>query len=70
MNAIVPGSVLPPDDADADTRARAARRALLGRIGEPQDVVEAVHYLVRGAFVTGTTLVVDGGALARSRSDG
>ncbi len=38
----------------------------LGRIGRPEDVAAAVLYLASdaAAFVTGTTLVVDGGGLA------
>lgn len=70
VNAIVPGAVLPPDDASDDARHRAAQRALLGRIGDPQDVVEAVRFLIASAFVTGAAMVIDGGALARARSDG
>jgi pteridine reductase len=70
VNAIVPGAVLPPDGASDETRRRAADRALLGRIGDPQDVVDAVRFLWGSQFVTGTTLVIDGGALARARADG
>ncbi len=33
----------------------------LDRLGSPQDVVEAVLYLIRAEFVTGHVLVVDGG---------
>jgi len=38
----------------------------LGRIGKPEDIAQAVLYLVDDAssFVTGTVLVVDGGGLA------
>ncbi len=38
----------------------------LGRIGKPEDIAQAVFYLASDAssFVTGTTLVVDGGGLA------
>jgi NAD(P)-dependent dehydrogenase (short-subunit alcohol dehydrogenase family) len=38
----------------------------LGRIGKPEDIAQAVLYLVDEAssFVTGTVLVVDGGGLA------
>ena len=38
----------------------------LGRIGKPDDIAQAVLYLASEAssFVTGTTLVVDGGGLA------
>jgi pteridine reductase len=42
---------------------RRAAETLLGRVGTPEDVAEAVAYLARAAFVTGTTLVVDGGRL-------
>jgi pteridine reductase len=70
VNAVVPGAVLPPDDASPEALARAAQRALLRRLGTPADVVGAVRFLIASAFVTGTVLVVDGGALARARSDG
>lgn len=42
---------------------RRAGETLLGRIGSPDDVADAVLYLTRATFVTGTTLVVDGGRL-------
>jgi len=51
---------------------RRAAETLLGRIGSPEDVAGAVSYLAGAGFVTGTTLVVDGGCLLqtgrRSRS--
>jgi pteridine reductase len=45
---------------------RRASETLLGRIGSPEDVAAAVSYLVSTDFVTGTTLVVDGGRLLQS----
>jgi pteridine reductase len=42
---------------------RRAAETLLGRIGTPDDVAGAVAYLVSAPFVTGTSLVVDGGRL-------
>jgi pteridine reductase len=45
---------------------RRAAETLLGRIGSPEDVAEAVLYLVRAGFVTGTSLVVDGGRRLQS----
>jgi NAD(P)-dependent dehydrogenase (short-subunit alcohol dehydrogenase family) len=42
---------------------RRAAETLLARVGSPEDVAEAVAYLVRADFVTGTSLVVDGGRL-------
>ena len=42
---------------------RRAAETLLGRTGTPEDVADAVLYLTRASFVTGTSLVVDGGRL-------
>jgi pteridine reductase len=42
---------------------RRARETLLRRVGSPEDVADAVAYLAGAEFVTGTTLVVDGGKL-------
>ena len=49
-----------------DQEERRAAETLLGRIGSPEDVAEALLYLVRADFVTGTSLVVDGGRLLQS----
>ena len=40
---------------------RRAGETLLGRVGTPEDVAEAVAYLATAGFVTGATLFVDGG---------
>jgi pteridine reductase len=45
---------------------RRAAETLLGRVGSPDDVAEAVLLLAEADFVTGTTLVVDGGSLLQS----
>lgn len=45
-----------------------ASRTPLGRIGRPEEIAEAILYLAdprRSSFVTGQTLIVDGGATAR-----
>jgi NAD(P)-dependent dehydrogenase (short-subunit alcohol dehydrogenase family) len=48
-----------------DDEARAAEGTLLGRIGEPADIAGAVAFLAGDAasWITGETLVVDGGQL-------
>jgi pteridine reductase len=45
---------------------RRAAETLLGRIGSPDDVADAVLFLAGAGYVTGTTLVVDGGRLLKS----
>src|SRR6184192_976606 len=45
---------------------RRAAETLLGRIGTPDDVAAAVAYLAEADFVTGSSLVVDGGRLLQS----
>ncbi|MBD0318108.1 MAG: SDR family oxidoreductase [Thermoleophilia bacterium] len=61
---IAPGTVT----IDGDEGRRAAE-TLLGRVGTPDDVADALLYLVDAGFVTGTTLVVDGGRLIARRSE-
>jgi pteridine reductase len=60
---VAPGTVLPEPGSDADSLARAAGAAALGRVGSPDDIAEAVRYLVEAEYVTGIQLVVDGGRL-------
>jgi NAD(P)-dependent dehydrogenase (short-subunit alcohol dehydrogenase family) len=64
VNAVAPGPVLlPPDFSEADTQ-KVVDATLVKRIGSPADVVNAVLFLVEGGdFITGHTLVVDGGRL-------
>jgi 3-oxoacyl-[acyl-carrier protein] reductase len=63
VNAVAPGLI--ETDLTQDM-AEAQRNALLehipvGRIGQPQEIAEAVWYLVHASYVTGHVLVVDGG---------
>jgi pteridine reductase len=44
-----------------DKEERRAEETVLGRVGSPEDVAEAVVFLAGADFVTGTTLFVDGG---------
>jgi pteridine reductase len=59
---VVPGPVA----VDPEQEERRAAETLLGRVGSPEDVAEAVVYLAGAGFVTGTSLVVDGGRLLQS----
>ena len=44
-------------------------RRVLDRIGSPDDVAGAILYLAGAQFVTGTTIVVDGGRLLQTGLD-
>ena len=61
VTGVVPGPVLPPPDMNAEAMAQIAGATLLQRWGGPHDVVEAVLYLARADYVTGTAIFVDGG---------
>lgn len=67
VNAIAPGTVLPPDDADEATRERSREAAAVGTLGTPDDVVHTLLFLHRSPFITGEVLVVDGGRSLGSR---
>lgn len=66
VNAVAPGAVLLPDDWTGDDAARLAATTPLRRIGSPADVVSAVRYLLDSDFITGETIIVDGGRHVRS----
>lgn len=69
VNAVAPG-LIRRDGIEAawpEGVARWTAAAPLGRLGEPEDVADAVLFLLSPAarWVTGATLVVDGGVLTR-----
>ena len=66
VNAVAPGAVLLPDDWTDEDAGRLAATTPLGRIGSPDDVVAAVRYLLDSDFITGETIIVDGGRHVRS----
>ena len=61
VNCIVPGTVLPPEDYTVEQIERSVDRTVLKRIGSPNDVVQALLFLVRSDFATGSIVTVDGG---------
>lgn len=70
VNAIAPGDVLLPENYDAKAAVLRRETTPLKREGSPEDVVEAMLYLLRATYVTGETLIVDGGRHVRRSHTG
>jgi 3-oxoacyl-[acyl-carrier protein] reductase len=69
-NALALGNIETPatiGSLDERTRRLLAEEAPLGRWGKPQEVADAALFLGsdRSGFITGQTLVVDGGTVRR-----
>ncbi|MFS0901227.1 SDR family NAD(P)-dependent oxidoreductase [Mycolicibacterium litorale] len=81
VNAVAPGAIDTAKLRDGfarwgkesaeERRATLRARTALGRIGDPSDVAGAVSFLIGedARFMTGSVLIVDGGATARLGSE-
>jgi NAD(P)-dependent dehydrogenase (short-subunit alcohol dehydrogenase family) len=75
VNAVAPGTIMTPlnekvfrEHPDPDALIRTWNAAHpIGRFGQPEEVAEAVLFLVseRASFITGTILRVDGGLMIK-----
>jgi NAD(P)-dependent dehydrogenase (short-subunit alcohol dehydrogenase family) len=70
VNCLAPGPFLtdlPTSLLSAEKQAEFARRTAIGRWGDPVELVGPALLLASdaGSYITGTTLVVDGGALVK-----
>jgi len=62
VNAVAPGPVMWPDDANDELKHKIIDRTLLKRPGSSEDIARAVLYFASQApYVTGQILAVDGG---------
>lgn len=61
VNAIAPGPVFKPENMTSARWIAFANRLPLARPGKPEDVASAVVFLLNNDYITGETLVVDGG---------
>jgi len=59
---VAPGPVA----VEPGSEERRAAETLVGRVGSPDDIAGAILYLAGAEFVTGSTLVVDGGRLLQT----
>jgi NAD(P)-dependent dehydrogenase (short-subunit alcohol dehydrogenase family) len=68
VNAVSPGLIATPwydhlpDDERRAAYDSAARQLPAGRIGRPEDVAQALLYVLANGFVTGSVIECDGGA--------
>jgi len=61
VNAVAPGLILPPRGKDRSYLEQLKSSNPLNRIGDVDQIVEAVRFLVNNEFVTGQVIYVDGG---------
>ena len=61
VNGIAPGAILPPEDRRNWHEQRAISSIPLRRTGSPQDLVDAINFLLDANFITGEILNVSGG---------
>jgi pteridine reductase len=60
VNAIAPGTITMPGDPP-EWQEDFIRRAPLQRSGRPEEIADAVSYIISAEFMTGHVLVLDGG---------
>lgn len=71
VNAVAPGTVMPPPSYDLAAIARIERAIPLAHVGSAEDIARAVVFLASSPFVTGHEVAVDGGrSVARSEHFG
>jgi pteridine reductase len=61
VNAIAPGLILPPPDQDQAYLESKAKQVPAQRVGSPQEIANAMIFLLRSDFVTGDLIFVTGG---------
>jgi len=66
VNAVAPGPVLLPEGWTQEQADKLISTTPLGRLGRPEDVAQAVLYLLNADYVTGETIIVDGGRHVRT----
>jgi pteridine reductase len=65
VNAVAPGTVLLPEGWAEDAARRLLETTPLRRLGSPDDVTRTVTFLLESEYITGETILVDGGRHVR-----
>jgi len=66
VNGIAPGTVLLPEKWDTAADERLRQTTPLARTGSPDDVSSTVIFLLESDYITGETIIVDGGRHIRN----
>jgi NAD(P)-dependent dehydrogenase (short-subunit alcohol dehydrogenase family) len=61
VNAIAPGFVLPSDMVSGEEWQRLINRIPLKRPARAEEIASALEFLLKNEYITGQTIVVDGG---------
>lgn len=61
VNAVAPGLILPAAGSDSEQFEKMARKVPLKITGNPDQIADAVMFLVGSKFITGQVIHVDGG---------
>jgi len=70
VNAVAPGLILPPPGKDESYIQNLVHTVPLQRHGGPQDIADAVAFLIESNFITGNVIYVDGGRHLHEYSNG
>lgn len=61
VNGVAPGLILPSPETSPEEWEKLTRKAPFKQAGSPEDIVQAVLFLVKNEYITGEILHVDGG---------
>jgi len=63
VNGVAPGAIAWPEDGQFEPaeRERIVATTPMSRLGSPEEIARAVHFLATAPFITGQILAVDGG---------
>jgi pteridine reductase len=66
VNGVAPGTVLLPENWSTEADERLRQTTPLSRTGSPADVSATVVFLLESDYITGETIIVDGGRHVRT----
>ncbi len=66
VNGVAPGTVLLPENWSTEADERLRQTTPLSRTGSPADVSTTVVFLLESDYITGETIIVDGGRHVRT----